>query len=69
MKFSVAAAQCTLAMNEIGRAGKVHRHRDAVLLRVVADLLGFEDAAGGGEVGMDDVDRALSMSLMKSSFR
>ena len=42
-----------------GRAGHVHRHRDAVFLRQVADLLGFQNAAGSGQIGVDDADRAL----------
>ena len=41
-----------------GRAGEVHGHGDAVLHRIVADLLGFDQAARGREIGMDHVDRA-----------
>ena len=41
-----------------GRGGHVHRHGDAIVLGDVADLLGFQDAAGAGKVRMDDADGA-----------
>src|SRR5439155_5177658 len=40
------------------RARHVHGHADAVLLGQVADLFRFEDAAAGGQVGVNDVDGA-----------
>ena len=41
-----------------GRARKVHRHRDAVLVRVVTDLLGFHQATRRRQIRMNHVHRA-----------
>src|SRR5579875_2713500 len=42
-----------------GGGGHVERHGYAVFLGKITDLLGFQDAAGGGRVGVDDPDGAV----------
>ena len=57
MKFSVAAAQCTAAMVLMGVPAICKRHADAIFLREIADLFRFENAATGGQVGMNYIHR------------
>jgi hypothetical protein len=55
-KFSVAVAQCTLAINETGEPAKCMAI-GTPLHRQISYLLRLENAAGGGEVRMEHVDR------------
>ena len=53
-----------------GRSGEVHGHGRAAFLGVVADALGFENAAGSGKVRVDHIHgRGVDKFAMKSSFR
>src|ERR1035437_1658869 len=49
--------------------GAVQGHGNAVFLSHVSDLLGFEDSAGGQDIGMDDIHRMVLAEHLEGLFQ